>query len=511
MQLIDRILSRAESAPTHPAVKDGTRSLSYGELSNEIRRVAVGLREIGVEQGDRVAIRLPTSVDALVSAYACIWLGAIFVPLSPIDPILRIASILDNCDPALVIERLGAPGDEVPGRWNAETFEAVMAVGSDSTPRRAVGTRAAYCIYTSGTTGTPKGVLVDSESFGVAIDNTVAALGLNSETRGLCISAFHFDGAFGTLFPVPSAGGSLVILRREPMLLPRMFIRAVLAEDIDVAMFSPSFLRLLIASPELATLAGSSLKTVGFGGEASSAKSLLAFDDALRSVRLFNRYGPTETVIAVTTHEIDPEELRQGSLVPIGRPHPGVSFRLFDSDDNPVVKVGEVGELYIGGDQLMEGYWGDPELTARVMRQDLVPGDVLYRTGDLVMRDDRGNYIYVGRADRVVKRSGIRISLDEIETVLRNFPSVANAACTSIQVDEDLQIRAFVVSDDTITPQILTAAARDRLPSTMIPDVTEIVDSLPLTPAGKIDYRALMRGSQPLHACPSARWRPNDR
>ena len=130
-------------------------------------------------------------------------------------------------------------------------------------------------------------------------------------------------------------------------------------------------------------------------------------------VRVFNRYGPTETTIAVTNVELTPEMIQQDTVT-IGRPHPGVTFYLVDQDERVIEAASHVGGLYVGGVQLMDGYWGSPELTRAVMRNDLVLGETLYRTGDLFYRDDSGNYVYVDRTDRVVKRSGVRISLVEL-------------------------------------------------------------------------------------------------
>ena len=134
-------------------------------------------------------------------------------------------------------------------------------------------------------------------------------------------------------------------------------------------------------------------------------------------LRVVNRYGPTETTIAVAHLELTPELLDAG-LVPIGQPHPGSSFTLVDEHGRLVDRPGVVGELHIGGPQLMAGYLNDPAQSAAVLRTDVVEGGTVYRTGDLVFRDDRGNYVYVGRSDRVIKRHGVRMSLVEVTEAL---------------------------------------------------------------------------------------------
>lgn len=493
--VLDQIRSSAKAAPDRLAVADGIRALTYAQLDTAARAAATELRARGVGAGDRVAVRLPTSTNALVIALACFWLGAVFVPLSPGDPPLRLAEILADCEPAVLVRKAGDDG-EIPAGPALVRAEALSLPGAPAAPDLPAPacTGPAYCIYTSGTTGKPKGVVVGHESFAHENAATVEVLGLGPSTRAMCISAIHFDGSFGTLFTVPAAGGYLRIFRREPMVLPRAFARAVLEDGIDLVSCSPSFLRLLVASAALRGLVGSRLSTVSFGGEASSASHLQAFRAAVPDVRLFNRYGPTETVVAVATHEVRDEELAAGA-VPLGRPHPGVFFHLLDEHGRPVEGDGATGELYVGGAQLMEGYWRDPALTAAVLRDDVVPGERVYRTGDLARRDPSGLYHYQGRADRVVKRTGVRISLDEVEAALRQLPGVTEAACLLREHGEDDYLVALVAAAPDVTAEHLVARLAERLPRSMMPDRVELVDAFPLTERGKLDYRALSVGA----------------
>lgn len=489
MSVLARVLRVAANEPEHVAVKDSTRELNYESLATEAARVATGLLSLGVGSGDRVVIRLSTSVDALVVAFGSMWIGAIFIPVSLSDPLARLTAVLGDCAPTIVVAR---PDDnDIPeGPWIRVAFDDLEhgdAVVLESPPEDGL----AYCIYTSGTTGTPKGVVIGHKSFAHATQATITELGMGPSVRTLCISAFHFDGSFASMFTTLSVGGSLVILRREPMVLPSAFVRTVRDEDIDIVFCSPSFLRLLLVSQSLAKLATSRLSQIVFGGEASVARYLLDLLEALPKVRLYNQYGPTETAISVALHEITADQLGSGD-VPLGQPHPGVTFTLFDDNDQLVDLTNASGELYVGGSQLMEGYWGDTELSKRVLRRDLVQGSVLYRTGDLARRNAAGDYVYVGRVDRVVKRTGVRISLDEIERLLRQLPGVANAACFATTDDEATRIVAHAAVTTGVTSSELLTGLGYWLPRSMIPDELSIVESIPLTAAGKIDYRALV-------------------
>ena len=482
------MLAHAASDPSHPAAKDDRRDLTYDQLLAEVGMLAAGLAERGVVPGDRVGLHVPNSVDFLVAALACMWIGAIFVPLAVTDPPARLAGIVDDCTPVLVLTT-SATSEPHP---NAVDLTEVTAAGFSEVPPVAADDRPAYAIYTSGTTGTPKGVVIGRQAFAAAVRSTVAVMGFAPNTRSLCVSPFHFDGSFGTLFPTPAAGGSLVIPPRESLLFPRYFFRTVARERITLTSFSPSYLRLLLSSPHLSTLDGSTLEIVGLGGEACSAADVQRLWAAAPRLRVFNRYGPTETTIMASHFEVTRDVIAGGNAVPIGVPHPGVSFHLVDEHGRVIDGAGEAGELYIGGVQLMAGYWQAPDLTASVMRTDIVPGQTLYRTGDLVLRRLDGNYAYVDRADRIIKRRAVRISLVELNAILHRLPAVAAVACVMFDNYGELGIAAFVVTHPRRTAEELRRAAAEHLPDSMMPDRIELVDELPLASSSKVDERRLL-------------------
>lgn len=485
----------ADTAPDRLAVKDLDRQLSYAVLADEVAELGNGLVDNGVAHGDRVALHLPNSVDFVVAALACLRVGAVFVPLAISDPVGRKETIIADAAPALVItgdEVSGSPTDvrRDPTRWirYPDLLDPERATRPVSDP---TSNRPAYAIYTSGTTGTPKGVLIGNDAFGSAIRSTIDALGLGPATRTLCVSPFHFDGSFGTLFPTLFSGGAIVLRPREALLFPRTFFNAVKREAVTYTGFSPSYLRLLLSSPQAGQLAATTLEVVALGGEACSAADVHSLWEAAPGVEVFNRYGPTETTIAVTHAKVTPESIADGT-VSIGQPHPDVSFYVVDDEGRLVDGPDQVGELYIGGNQVMDGYWGAPALTADVLRTDVVPGETVYRTGDLVYRADGGDYVYVDRADRVIKRLGIRISLIELGEAMRGLAGVSAAACVAFDDDGQTGIVVFVVTDGRTSALDLRRAAGDRLPDSMLPDRVELVDSLPLTRSSKLDERRLL-------------------
>jgi amino acid adenylation domain-containing protein len=490
--VLGAVLDHADQAPDRPAVKDLDRALTRGELRAAAGRAAAGLLRKGVEPGDRVALLIGNSVDFVVAALGCLWAGATFVPLAITDPDLRRAQIVADCRPAQVItagsDQTAPSGLPAGTAW---TCLSALTVAGGRTPPPVTGP-IAYIIYTSGTTGVPKGVQVPQAAFFTAVEACAEAVGLTADDRALCVSPVHFDGSFSAMFPPLVRGVPLVIPDREALLFPRRFFSIVDGEGITATSFSPSYLRLLRFSGRLAQLADTELRVMALGGEAPSTADIRAVWAASPGLRVVNRYGPTETTIAVAHLELTPQLLDAGQ-VPIGHPHPGSSFHLVDEHGKLVDRPGMVGELYIGGPQLMAGYLNDPALSAAVLRTDVIEGTTLYRTGDLVFRDDRGNYVYVGRSDRVIKRHGVRMSLVEVTEALGGIDGVASAACTTFDLEGDLGVVAFVVPDGELTPVAVRQAASGRLPETMLPDQFVLVANLPLTSSSKVDERRLLK------------------
>lgn len=485
--LITEALERhGRDRPHAPAVTDEGRSLDSAGLLAEVRAAAAALRRHGVQPGDRVAVCLPNSVEFLVVALAAAWAGATFVPIAPADPAARRSQLLDDCGPALVVATPGPDPGWLRGRRAVSAAELRETRGAAPEPRSEGAPAPAYLIYTSGTTGAPKGVVIGHPALSAALADYADAVGMGPGSRVMCVSSFHFDGSFGNLFGGVLAGSLVTIPVRDRLAFPRNFVGWARRQGVDVTSFSPSYLRLLLAGGGLAALAGGPLRAVTLGGEALHAADVVALQAVLPGVAVYNRYGPTETTIGVTHHRLLAADLAPGCPVPIGRPHPGVTFHVLDEHGRP---AGGPGELWIGGDQLMDGYWASPELTASVLRDDVVAGTLAYRTGDLVSVDG-GVHTWLDRLDRVVKRRGVRISLAEVSAAFSGAAGVSAAIAVAHGAPPDTEIVAFVVTE--APAGAVRAAASELLPATMMPDVIEVVGELPVTPAGKIDEERLL-------------------
>jgi amino acid adenylation domain-containing protein len=490
--VLDEIVRRSLADPDHPAASDLDRELSYAQLVDETARIGAGLRARGVVEGDRVALLIPNSVDFVVAALACMWIGAVFVPLAVTDPSTRLASVVADLRPKVIVTSSRSESELTFDNDDLTSVALDDLRAHDRAPDYASErSRVDYMIYTSGTTGKPKGVEISDAAFSAAVHSTADALGLNPTTRTLLVSPFHFDGSYANLFPTLVSGGTVIMRPRDSLLYPRTFFNTVATERITYSGFTPSYLRLLLASPQMSNLSKSTLATIALGGEAIAVGDLRDLWSKVPAMRVFNRYGPTETTIAVTNAELTPNMI-EGGIVTIGHPHLGVTFTLVDEDGSVVESTNQVGELYIGGTQLMDGYWADPDLTAMVLRRDIVRGQTLYRTGDLVYRDDDGDYVYVDRADRVVKRSGVRISLLELSSSISNLNRVSAASCVVFDREGELGIVAFIVADEGVTAVDLRRAAMAVLPANMLPDQIELIAAMPLNRSNALDEAGLL-------------------
>lgn len=389
MPLLDDLLRHARDRPHDPAALDPTRSLDWTGLLEEVAAAATGLAAQDVGPGDRVGLHLPNSVNNfLVAALATWWRGATFVPLDFSSPAARVASLVEDCEPAVVVT---AAEDPVAAGLVGPPVPTLAALRSSASPwgPPVTADAPAYLIYTSGTTGAPKGVVIGHAALDAALSALVEIVDVGPSSRAACVSPFHFDGSFGTLFATLHAGGLVTIPTRGEVLFPRNFLRWIDAHAVDLTGFTPTYLRLLAAGRALPALGPGPLRMLAVGGEALSAADVIGLLGAAPQLRVFNRYGPTETTIAVAHHRLHATDLAAGEPVPVGRPHPGSSFHILGDDLQPV-PTGTPGELWIGGAQLMDGYWRAPEPTVAVLRSGVVTGDLVYETGDLVRADAEG-------------------------------------------------------------------------------------------------------------------------
>lgn len=491
-QLLDQA---ATSSPHRVAIEDGAHgSITYRELASLSDRVHDRLITLGVQPGARVAVCMRKSIDAVAAIFGTLKAGAAYVPLDPSAPVERNRGILRDAEvSAAIMERgwIDALHDDLP---------AAATISLEDMGRGPIRTHStyipgpehpAYILYTSGSTGVPKGVVI---SHGAALSFVDWCSATFEPTPDDCFSShapLHFDLSVFDLY-VAIRHGARVVLIDEAVGKDPMRLAGLIAErKISIWYSVPSVLMLLARYGKLAQHTYPSLRLVLFAGEVFPIAHLRAIKSMWPGPRYFNLYGPTETNVC-TYFEIPariPDE--QVRPYPIGRTCSDFRSMVVDEHGKPV-KPGVEGELCMCGSGTMLEYWRRPDATANAFLTN-AEGERWYRTGDIVIEDERGLYDFQGRRDRMVKRRGFRVELGEVEAGLHRHPAVQEAAVIAIADEaEGIRLKAFL----TCLAEHPTVIAMKRfsgkvLPSYMVPDIFEFPQALPRTSTGKIDYQRL--------------------
>lgn len=483
------IEAQTDRTPEAVAVEYEETELSYANLDAAANRLAHHLLALGCGPGRLVGVCLERSPALVVAVLAVLKAGAAYVPLDPAYPRERLAAMLSDARPSVVLTENGVCG-ELPGHAGLtvvlESQHPQIAVcPSTRPPARITPDAPAYVIYTSGSSGVPKGVIVAHAGLGNLVRVVAREFGTGPGARVLQFANFSFDAWVAELAMTLPVGGTLVLAPRTRLVNAETLHELLRRARIDVVTLPPAVLAVL----DTANL--STLRTVCSAGEACSWDIVDRWSAPGR--RVLNGYGPTECTVAVSYYEARPERRAKGSTsVPIGPPLANKRAYVV-GQDLALAPIGAPGELLVGGVGTALGYLGREELTAERFLADPFTDDPsarVYRTGDLVRWLPEGVLEFVGRADDQVKLRGFRIELGEIDTVLGAHPDVRSAV-TLLREDRpgDRRLVSYVVGE--VTQAELRSHLRHRLPEWMVPNAIVVLNAFPLTPNGKVDRRAL--------------------
>ncbi|MFE6919305.1 non-ribosomal peptide synthetase, partial [Streptomyces rubiginosohelvolus] len=471
-----------------PDLATGDRTeLDYRQLDTAANALAHDLIAHGVRQQDRVAVMLPRTVEAVVALLAVAKTGAVYLPVDPDYPAERIAHMLTDAAPALVLTAPGTPASDGVPRLEADGSLLARSADDPGLWRTQRPDAAAYIIYTSGSTGRPKGVAVTHTGLPALARTLSDAFGAGPGDRVLQFASLSFDTSVWEIVMALFSGAALEIVPADRRLGEPL--AAFLAEHRVTHLTVPP--AVLAALPEDAVTPGTTLIVAG---EACTPALVRAW--APRT-RMFNSYGPTETTVDATLWRCDPGRLRaeDTSPVPVGTAVAETAALVLDAALRPV-PPGTPGELYVAGSGLARGYLGRPGLTATrfVAAPYGPPGTRMYRTGDLARRRADGELEYLGRADHQVKLRGFRIELGEIESALTALDGVRQAAAV-LREDRpgNRLLAAYAVARpgaDLDADRLRTELAR-TLPDYAVPATLTLLPALPLGPTGKVDRAAL--------------------
>jgi len=492
--LLESLERNVTQTPNKIAIRAGGVSLTYAELNARANNLAHRLRYAGAGPGSLVPVCLSRSTDLLVALLGVLKTGAAYVPLDPIYPIQRIASILADVQPGvLVTEQTLSP---LLGGYERRCIVIDQLVDNNTSdpnyPRpyeslnHATAEDLAYVIFTSGSTGKPKGVEISHSALANFLESMRCEPGFICDDCLLAVTTVSFDIAGLELF-LPIYVGGEVVISQTPADLP------ALLHDLEtvkptVLQATPALWQMLIS----AGWQGDSSMTALCGGEALTPQ--LASVLAPRVKTLWNMYGPTETTIWSSVLRVDiAQGAEEGTSIPVGGPIRNTTFYVLDSQREPL-PIGVAGELYIGGSGLAQGYLHRPDLTSeRFVNASFLNGQRLYRTGDLVRRRRNGTLEFLGRVDFQVKLRGFRIELGEIEHALRQQLELAECVVILREDASQKELVAYVVlrAGETLAFPHLKQRLRERLPDYMVPAGLVVMERFPRLPNGKLDRSKL--------------------
>lgn len=503
----------AQRYPDRIAVEDTDGgAITYQALDQLSDRLRDHLTSLGVRPGDRVGIYMRKSIDAVASIFGILKAGAAYVPVDASAPASRNAYIFSDCGVKAMlienqfVERLSAElsaQNELPrfftldGIGSGNSLKGALDQVNSDSPTAPVSFETSpdnlgYILYTSGSTGKPKGVMITHQNALSFINWCSEVFKPDERDRFSSHAPFHFDLSILDIYVSIKHGSALVLIGEEIGKDPMRLAPLISDKRISIWYSTPSILSFLTQFGKLDQYRFPDLRLVLFAGEVFPIKYLRTLKDILPTPRYFNLYGPTETNVC-TYFEI-PASIPESSKkpFPIGKACSHYRIKVVD-EQGQEVRNGEMGELIAAGVGVMQGYWNLPERSASAFLVDST-GQRWYKTGDIVIQDEDGNYLYVSRRDRMVKKRGYRVELGEIETGLYKHPEVKEAAVIAISSEENgVQIKAFLSlrNGQNLSRIELKRYCAEIMPTYMIPDFFSFLVSLPKTSTNKIDYQKL--------------------
>ncbi|UVL27796.1 non-ribosomal peptide synthetase [Pseudomonas donghuensis] len=490
--LLPMLRAQLQRQPDAVALIVAGQSYSHGELEARSNRLAWQLREAGIGAQSLVGLALERSLEMVVAQLAVLKAGAAYVPLAPDYPRERLQYMIDDSGMQLLLSHAALSARLGPLSAPRTLLLDEQALGVPASDPGAPALvlhphSLAYVIYTSGSTGQPKGVAIRHGGLANHMQWMMRAYPLQADDRVLQKTACSFDASVWEFWLPLLCGAPLVLAPAELNEDLTQLWPLVAEQRISVLQLAPSLLQGLLSSLQPGQLA--SLRLLFVGGEALKASLVKQLAQHWQG-RVINLYGPTESTIDASSHELTWQEPED--IIRIGAPISNVSAQVLDANLLRCPQGG-LGELYLGGASLASGYHRRPGLTAERFIPDPygAPGARLYRSGDLVRRRAQAELHYVGRIDHQLKLRGLRIELGEIEACLQAQAGVREAVVLAQEGPRGPQLVGYVVAEGEVQVHALREALAARLPAHMVPSHLLRLAQLPLTVNGKLDRKAL--------------------
>lgn len=478
--------------PDKVAIKDKMGELSFSTLIEAGKIVATKLLELQIT-GKPVAVYMPKCKEAVVSFWGINYSGNYYVPLDIKSPLLRTKYILDVLEPAVILTDIVTYNlvKSFVG-CHVLVYEDIVAEGRineqalELTQERVIDTDPVYCIFTSGSTGIPKGVLISHRGVMDYIDWAVGTFAINVSTLIGNQAPFFFDNSTLDIYLMYATGATLDLIPEDMFIFPIQLIDYLNEHRISFIFWVPSVLINVASRNVFTSVLPMYLDHVLFAGEVMPNKHLNYWRNYLPDCRYVNLYGPTEITVDCTWYDVK-RSFSDDEPLPIGFPCRNTNVLILNEKDLPA-KDGETGELCVRGSSLALGYYNEWEKTHSAFVQNpLNPHypEFIYRTGDLVYRNDRQEIVFVGRKDSQIKHNGYRIELGEIETAAMGAQLLKRCSAAY-----DLKNRQIVLFYEAAAMLLLSDFRKHmliRVPKYMVPTILIKVDKMPLNANGKID------------------------
>ena len=494
INVLEYLQKTVAEVPDKVGFEDANASLTFVELNKLAQNISSNICLKVKDIKKPVAVFLPKSVDMIVSFMGILYSGNIYMPLDIKNPEERLKAIFDNIRPALVITNKNnySKISEISTKCEVVLIEDFSRQVENITTRyeELIDTDGAYIINTSGSTGKPKGVLISHRSIIDYIEWATNEYKITSEEIIGNQAPFYFDNSVLDIYLTIKNGCKLILTPENLFIFPIKLMEYFQKMRVNMFFFVPSIL-VSIANMDILKTCKPMFNKILFAGDVMPTKQLNYWIKHYPDAIFSNLYGPTEITVDCTYYTVD-RELRDDEPLPIGRRCRNSDVFLLNEKDEEVVDANVSGELCVRGTSLALGYYNDFEKTQKVFTQNPLNThypEMIYRTGDIVYYNEKGEIIFKGRKDFQIKHMGYRIELGEIETALGKIKELKNVCVVYDQVRSKIVL--FYEAETDITSKDLISMLGKNLPKYMIPTDLRKVDRLPLNRNGKIDRLAL--------------------
>lgn len=494
--VLEYLENTVQKYPNKTAIIDEKSFISFEDLQYHAKCVAVALQSKNISRNQPIGVFLPKSIEAIKSFLGVLYNGDFYVPLDTKNPFSRIEAIVKNIDIKYIITdsksvKLLANLDDSIQLIILDEINFAQNIDFDFTNyKSSIDMDPVYILNTSGSTGTPKGVVISHKSIIDYIDWAVEVFKFDENLKIGNQAPFVFDNSVLDIYLMLSTGSTLALIPESLFMFPVKLIDYLERESINFIFWVPSIMANIVTL-DLLKDRNLKLKYITFAGEVMPTKILNYWKKYLQKSIFANLYGPTEITVDCTYYIID-RDFADDEPLPIGYPCNNTDILVLDEKDNLITETNRVGELCVRGSSLALGYYNDPEKTALAFVQNPLNKaypEKIYRTGDMVYYNERGELIYKGRKDFQIKHMGYRIELGEIETAILAIDGVDNACV--LYNNESKNIVLIYESAKKLEQKAILLALHNKLPKYMLPTRFIMLEAMPLNINGKIDRNKL--------------------